>query len=84
MDFIKRFKKDYKFKELPRARLLKIAKKSKNIDASGTFMNWKKMLTYKYNLAVMGNTYASSFKHATRAGALVLRQEEVMYEWFEV
>eukprot|EP00241_Pyramimonas_parkeae_P015821 CAMPEP_0114288160 /NCGR_PEP_ID=MMETSP0059-20121206/6663_1 /TAXON_ID=36894 /ORGANISM="Pyramimonas parkeae, Strain CCMP726" /LENGTH=429 /DNA_ID=CAMNT_0001409289 /DNA_START=91 /DNA_END=1380 /DNA_ORIENTATION=+ len=83
MDFIKRFKKDYKFKELPRARLLKIAKKSKNIDASGTFMNWKKMLTYKYNLAVMGNTYASSFKHATRAGALVLRQEEVMYEWFE-
>lgn len=84
MDFVLRFKPDYPSKLIPRQLLLKMVGKRKDlVDANAKFTPWGELLQFKYHLAVVGNTYASSFKHSARAGQLVIRQEEIMYEWFE-
>jgi hypothetical protein len=79
MDFFLRFKPDYPAKVIPRQLLLKLAAKHRDIvDADAKFTPWGKLLQFKYQLAIVGNTYASSFKHAARAGQLVIRQVRVL------
>lgn len=82
--FVRRFYPAWKLKDSPRQTMVQIGKKnSKLIDAASKTTPWKTILRHKYVFAIAGNTYASLFKHAARAGALVLRQEELQYEWFE-
>jgi hypothetical protein len=62
-------------KLIPRQLLLKMVGKRKDlVDANAKFTPWGELLQFKYHLAIVGNTYASSFKHSARAGQLVIRQ----------
>ena len=74
---------EWKLKEMPRSKAIKMCSARKDTDVKFGFAPWKVFTRHKYVLALAGNTYASLFKHALRSGSCVLRQEERMYEWFE-
>ena len=44
------------------------------VDANAKFTPWGELLQFKYHLAIVGYTFASSFIHSARAGQLVIRQ----------
>ena len=71
-------------KKTPREEIMQIAKSHPDlIDASFEKVPLSSLFNYRYVVALSGNTWASVLMKALSSNSVVLRQDPIMYQWFE-
>ena len=70
--------------QTPREKVIAIAAKNPSLlEASFIKTSWLNVLKFKYIVAVSGNSWSSLLSEALWSNSVVLRQDSIMYEWYE-